>query len=268
MTDATPPERGSYLYDQAWEQERNRLAALALIYDPGTLRLLDQLGVAPGWDCLEVGAGEGSVTRWMSERVGPSGRVLAVDLDPRFIEPSDIVEVRQHDILEGPPEAGAFDVVHARAVVEWVTDRPRALANMAAALKPGGVLLVEDVDVEPGYFGYPPNELRRLALEAFATLGAAVGADLTFGRQLRVQLERLGLVDMGNDVRMVLQRGGEPTTDFQRLTLAQLGPAMRQTGIFTDDQLVQIKADLDDPAVYGYSPAMVAVWGVRPKSSA
>ncbi|MFN2563007.1 MAG: trans-aconitate 2-methyltransferase, partial [Jatrophihabitans sp.] len=107
---------------------------------------------------------------------------------PAFIEPSETDEVRQHDILEGPPEAGAFDVVHARAVVEWVTDRPKALATMVAALKPGGVLLVEDVDIEPSRICYPPNELRSVAIEAFITISAAVGADLALGPQLQAEV--------------------------------------------------------------------------------
>jgi SAM-dependent methyltransferase len=175
--------------------------------------------------------------------------------------------VRQHDILEGPPEAEAFDVVHARAVIEWVADRPKALSNMVAALKPGGLLLIEDVDIEPSYFGYPPNELRRIALEAIGAISASIGADLTFGRQLRAHLDQFGLAAMGSDVRMILQRGGEPTTEFQRLTLETLGPVMLQSGMVTPEQLEQIKLDLVDPAIYGYPPAMVAVWGRRATTS-
>jgi SAM-dependent methyltransferase len=254
----------SYAYDQGWAEERARLTALSLIYDPGTFRLLDELGVVAGASCLEVGAGAGSVTSWLADRVGPDGRVLAVDLDPRFIDAGGVVEARQHDILSGPPEQAAFDVVHARAVVEWVTDRPRAIANMVAALKPGGLLLVEDVDIATGALGYPSSELREVAVAAFGALTGAAGADLTFGRQLRALVEEAGLTDVGSDVRATLQRGGEPSVDFQRLTLKQLGPVFVQQGLLTDDQLNAIERELADPGSYGYSPLMVAVWGRRP----
>jgi ubiquinone/menaquinone biosynthesis C-methylase UbiE len=81
-----------YVYDQGWADERARLTALGQIYDEGTLRLLEDVSVAAGWHCLEVGAGEGSVARWLAERVGPSGDVLAIDLDPRFIEADGVLK--------------------------------------------------------------------------------------------------------------------------------------------------------------------------------
>jgi SAM-dependent methyltransferase len=254
----------SYVYDQAWAEERARLTALSSIYDPGTFRLLDERGVAPGWSCLEVGAGAGSVTRWLADRVGATGRVVAVDLDPRFIEANDVIEVRQHDILDGPPEESAFDLVHARAVVEWISDRPGAIANMVAALKPGGVLFLEDVDVETSALGYPPSELRQAAANAFLALSAAGGADLRFGRELRARVEDAGLAEIGSDVRAIVQRGGEATLDFQRLTMKQLAPVMVQHGLLTDDQVADLNRELDDPQMYGYPPLMVAVWGRRP----
>ncbi|HEY0530993.1 MAG TPA: class I SAM-dependent methyltransferase [Actinoplanes sp.] len=48
-------------------------------------------------------------------------------------------EVRRHDVAaDPPPEPGTFDLVHARLVLVHVPDRARALATMAAALRPGG----------------------------------------------------------------------------------------------------------------------------------
>lgn len=264
MTEGNGSAAGSYLYDQAWTDERARLKALSEIYDPGTFRLLEQLGVAPSWACLDVGAGEGSVARWLAGRVTEPGRVLAVDLDPRFLEGSGTVDVRQHDILTGPPEAGAFDLVHARALVEWVPDRPTAIANLVAAAKPGGIVLIEDVDMVPMRNAYPASEVRTIAADAFLALAAAGGADLTFGRQLLAAVHATGLVDVGCDVRTTLQRGGDPSTAFQRLTLKQLGPAMVANHMITTDQVSALDAELDDPDRYGYPPLMVAVWGRRP----
>ena len=53
--------------------ERERLALLTELADPITTRRLTDLGVGPGWRCLDVGAGDGSVARWLAGRVGPEG---------------------------------------------------------------------------------------------------------------------------------------------------------------------------------------------------
>lgn len=49
----------TYVFDQAWHAERERLAALERIWDPATFAFLAELGIRPGWRCLEVGAGAG-----------------------------------------------------------------------------------------------------------------------------------------------------------------------------------------------------------------
>ena len=83
-TDAA--EGGRYFAaDAEADDELARLKLLEALCDPWTFRCLDGIGVRQGWRCLEVGAGAGSVVRWLSERVGSAGRVVAVDLDPRFL---------------------------------------------------------------------------------------------------------------------------------------------------------------------------------------
>src|SRR5207302_8646753 len=67
---------------------RARAAArMELLWDEGTFALLERLGVGPGSRVAEVGAGGGSVVEWLAERVGESGRVLAVAVFLRYLEP-------------------------------------------------------------------------------------------------------------------------------------------------------------------------------------
>jgi SAM-dependent methyltransferase len=98
-----------YLLDNRQEEAGDRFTALAALYDPVTIRHFDILGVAEGWRCLEVGAGGGSVVRHLSERVGATGRVLATDIEPRFLDPLaelENVDVARHDVVVDPlPEA-------------------------------------------------------------------------------------------------------------------------------------------------------------------
>ena len=71
-----------YLFDNASEREaRARMAALGAQHNDATFRYVEKSGIKLGWNCLEIGAGDGSVARWMAARVGPAGRVLATDID-------------------------------------------------------------------------------------------------------------------------------------------------------------------------------------------
>jgi predicted O-methyltransferase YrrM len=72
-----------YLVTNAAPETADRFAGLDAVFDPVTRGHLTRLGLSSGALCLEVGAGSGSVARWMADQVGPTGRVLAVDLDPR-----------------------------------------------------------------------------------------------------------------------------------------------------------------------------------------
>lgn len=137
-----------YIYDPSWEGERRRLQSLERLNDPATIAHFEHAGVGPGWRCLEVGGGAGSITRWLCARVGPEGRVVATDLDVRFLEEIDEpnLEVRRHDVLEDELEREAFDLVHARFLLEHLPRYREALTRMVDALDAGGWIVVEDVD--------------------------------------------------------------------------------------------------------------------------
>ena len=146
-TDAA--EGGRYFAaDAEADDELARLKLLEALCDPWTFRCLDGIGVRQGWRCLEVGAGAGSVVRWLSERVGSAGRVVAADLDPRFL--GDLrapnVEVRRCDITQDDIEPASYDLVHCRALLMHMNDPADVLRRMAAALRPGGWLVAEDAD--------------------------------------------------------------------------------------------------------------------------
>src|SRR5262249_7966590 len=68
-----------YTPDKSDMPEGDRFSALEKLFDAGTIQLVHERGVAEGWHCLEVGAGRGSIAAWLSERVGPTGRVIATD---------------------------------------------------------------------------------------------------------------------------------------------------------------------------------------------
>src|SRR6478609_10070224 len=101
--DGTP-----YLLTNAELETADRFAGLEDVFDPVTRGHLTRLGLASGSRCLEVGAGSGSIARWMADQVGSSGRVLAVDLDPRWIRLAGRpqLEVRALDLVAQPIPPG------------------------------------------------------------------------------------------------------------------------------------------------------------------
>jgi hypothetical protein len=77
-----------YVFDNAATAETGlRFAGLEATFDPSTISYLTGVGVTYGWACWEIGAGGGSIARWLAERVGPTGSVLATDIDPGSSRP-------------------------------------------------------------------------------------------------------------------------------------------------------------------------------------
>ena len=249
--------------------ERERLGLLGRLMDPMSTRRLDRLGVAPGWRCLEVGAGDGSVARWLVDRVGPAGHVVATDLDPRFLDDPRI-EVRAHDILVDPLETGAYDLVHCRAVLMHLSQPKRALARMAAALRPGGWLLVEEGDVgtcraaDPSH---PAAEWFQQAMKRGAELIQATGlVDVRFGRRCRGLLEEVGLVDVEDETTTWKCRGGGQAARFQQMNL-RLVQSTLPSFLPRDDY--ERQSSLYEDASFAFVfMAMVGAWGRRPHSTA
>ena len=103
-------------------------------------------------------AGNGSISAWLAERVGPGGRAVAVDLDLSLIEVrAPNLELRQGDIVAGPVDPAGFDLVTARAVLHHVTDAEAAIRNLVASLAPGGSILLIEPDFLPVSVAEPPE---------------------------------------------------------------------------------------------------------------
>jgi SAM-dependent methyltransferase len=247
--------------------ERERLAHLGALFDGPTVARLRRLGVRVGWRCLEVGAGSGSVARALAALVAPEGEVLATDVDLRFFGECDLphVEVREHDITQGPPPGRDFHLAHARGVLEHLREREVALANMVAAVSPGGLVVVEDVDwlvfdeqVLPSAFG----ALHRLIQDAYV---AAVGYDPHLGRRLGSMLVASGLADVEVEGKVFTMHGGAPSMEWYVLGIERAIPTLVAAGIVPEDLATTALAEARDPSLRLLSPLQVTAWGYRPK---
>jgi 2-polyprenyl-3-methyl-5-hydroxy-6-metoxy-1,4-benzoquinol methylase len=258
----------SYAYEHAWAMERARLAGLEAALDPGTREHLIRLGAGPGKRCLEVGAGGGSVARWLAEQVVPGGTVVATDLDIGFLASKAAghagLEMLRHDITAEELPAG-FDLVHARWVVEWLPDKRLALRRMVSALRPGGVLLIEEPDFVTIYGAGEPPAVRRVFTAAMAYLESTSSVEVEYGRRALSDLAAVGLVDVQAEGRCPIVRGGSPlAADFLRLTIEKLREPVLAGGAVTSREFAEAVKALQDPDITIVPPMTVAAWGRRP----
>src|SRR5215468_10087377 len=209
----------AYIFDNAAEAETaERFASLDALYNFRTFRFLETTGIGPGGHCLEVGGGSGAVAAWMADRVGPSGSVLVTDIDPRFIERRQRhanVELRRHDIGADPLPEQAFDLIHARLVLQHVPQRQQALERLVAALKPRGWLVIEEFDgriVDRTIAMADASEAER-----FRKMGRVLGRLLEdrgfepdWPRQLYSHLKAAGLTEVGMEGHLAVREGGSP----------------------------------------------------------
>jgi SAM-dependent methyltransferase len=267
--------RDGYIFSQEWQDERDRLGALSVQFDPVTLRHLAAAGVEPGWRCLELGAGTGSVAGWLAGAVGPGGRVLATDLDTRFLRglPDPPVEVRRHDLTTDPLEDAAFDLIHARAVLEHLPNRADLVKRLVPALRPGGVMLLEDTVFGPPLAAVTrgfaqPAGLAPLILRVFEAVSsgiAAVGGDVVgFGLELPAVMTAAGLVDVDAEFTARLIRGGSLEAAFYELSLRQLGDRLVAAGLLAERDVTAMLDAVRDPASQWLSLGLVSAWGRAP----
>ena len=256
---------GGYPLDNRQPEAGDRFAGLSAVFDEWSHRRLLALGLGAGWSCWEVGAGGPIVPTWLADRVGPTGRVVATDIDTSWLPADAPFEVVSHDVAIDPPPTGGFDLIHARLVLTHIPQRAEALRRMAAALRPGGWLVVEDFDVSIQPRACPDaatdDEERANRIRAgFVELLAARGVDLVFGRTIRKRLVALGLADVGAEAYSPL--AVPATRELERANTLQVHDGLVALGL--DDDIDRHLAALDAARIEIATPPLVTAWGRQP----
>ena len=257
-----------YALSNTWQHARQRLALLEAQLDPATRRRILDAGIGPGSQCLEVGAGGGSIGHWLCQVVGPTGRVLATDIDPAMtaLDAPPQLEVLQHDLTREPLPGGAFDLVHARWLLHHLPDLDAAIARLIDALKPGGLLLVEEPDFYPVHAAHPgaPPLYAQFMDALTRAVVAATGRDCYWARGLPALLVSHGLQDVQAAADVAVLHGGGPLARFYRLSGQQARQRVLDTGLIDAADYDAALALLDDPRLWAFGACTVAAWGRRP----
>ena len=254
----------TYALDNAWEHAQRRLALLERHLDPMTQRRIEMLGIRPGWRCLEVGGGGGSVARWLCGRVAPAGRVLATDINIRFLQEIEhpCLEAKLHDITSEDLPEGGFDLVHARWLLHHLPDPRQAIHRMAAAVRPGGWLLLEEVDFFPVLTSNSDVYVEfMLALTGTVVKGS--GRNCLWARALPALMAGTELTRIGGEGDFAVLQGGSPIAEFFSLTAEQMRERMLLSQAIRAERLDEALALLHDPAFWAFAGGGVAVWGQR-----
>lgn len=241
--------------------ELNRLTLLEEIFDPFSIRNLGRTGIGPGTRCLEVGAGAGSIARWMGERAG-FGNVVATDLSTEYLHPlTELgIEVIRHDV-SADPAPGEFDVIHCRFVLDHIPTRDDVLKRLASWLRPGGWLVMECATTMPELSCEPVVRRAMEALNRGMTM--SVNTHITWCRGMPLHLEDAGLGGCGAEGQALPVRGGSPLARWLVATHKLVEEAIVEAGLITADELEAAYAIYDSPSYVDYTWMTIGTWGRR-----
>ena len=255
----------SYALDNGWQEARRRLLALEKRVEPITRRRIGQLGRLTGLRCLEVGAGLGATARWLSACVGSRGKVVATDIDTRFLRELDApnLEVWEHDVTQHALPNDASDLTHVRWLLYHLPDPQAIVDRLMAALRPGGHILLEDVD----FFPLAQARSRELARLMYA-LSAAVGAKAGHGGEWAAQaLPALLRASHADALRVFADldvlHAGSSMVEFWTLTVRQMQSALLGSGALEPECLRSALAQFEQEDFWSYATAHVGVSGRR-----
>lgn len=250
--------------------------ALGELLDPGTRRRI--LGL-PRWPrvrrCLDVGAGAGSMSRWLARQLPPGGRVVACDLKPDLLDELPNLLPVAHDLTSDVPLREVldrdYDLILTRMTLQHLPVRERLVRELAGLLAPGGVLLVEDWATlrPPGddmIISAPDLAAAELFRRCQAAIGAAfdaAGADRGWAPQAHRHLRAAGLINVHTEYGSTYWAGGDPGLRLMATSAAQLRPQLLASGLTASD-LDRLAELVRDPALVVRGHPLYSSSGERP----
>lgn len=255
----------------------DRLRLLDRVTWPTTRALLRLAGLRRGLRCLDLGCGIGEVTFRLARWTGPAGQAVGVDSDGPFLTIAQERAARsrlpvrfvQADARR-PEGAGTdFDLAFARFLLTHLPDPPAALGAMAAALRPGGVVAVEDIEFR-GHFCHPPSAAFSGYVALYQETARRRGGDPEIGPRLPGLLRAAGLADVRwRMVQPVFPGDGSEGARVAAVTLMQIRAAVTAAGLATGDEVDALAAELEklahDPASLLSLPRLFQAWARVPE---
>ncbi|HEY8207080.1 MAG TPA: methyltransferase domain-containing protein [Myxococcaceae bacterium] len=257
--------------------EAARLRAQARLWDPVAHALFDRLKVRRGWKVLEVGPGEGSLHLELRRRIG--GPADAVERSERFT-----VDLRracardgfgegnlwQCDLADAPLPAGRYDLIFARWVFLFLPEPEKHLRQLVRALKPGGVIALQDYHRETLAMIPPPRDWKDF-VTADRALFATQGGNASIGDQLPGMFRRAGLKVTGLDPEIKYGHPGSPTWEWVTGYFMSVMEKLGKLRPFTPAKAARLRREWiqagRDPSSLLVAPAVLSITGRKPRRS-
>ena len=258
------------------QTEQARLLAQAKAYEPEANRLLDRVGMRPGWCAIDIGCGPIGILNLLSERVGATGSVIGVERESRFVEMARAevakrglgnVKIVHADALATGLDKNSFDLVHERLVMLNVPARDQLLSEMVSLARPGGTIVLEDID-NASWLCHPPHPSWDALRDTFHAVFHANGGNGFIGRELRGMLLAHGI----RDVEVKIDVHTPSLGDYRRTHLLSLidslGDKVTALGAMDAEPLAdhkaRLRAHLDCPETLVIDKLFVQAWGRKP----
>lgn len=250
------------------DSELQRLKAQHGVWADLAVAALDRAGVGRGDVVLDLGAGPGFVTRDLAERVGPSGRVVGLDESPVW---RAAFEARDYaaptEFIESTIEAaelgeGRFDCVFSRWVFSFLGDVDAVLSKLHRALRPGGVLVIQDYNHE-GVSVFPRSAGFEAAIRATRAYYQGAGGDPWVAARLPGPLRRAGfeLAEVRPNVRA--GNGDSPVFRWLDAFFPTFVRTYAEHGLMTEEEVERFDREwaalAGDPDALLFSPMIVDV---------
>ncbi|MBW3663448.1 MAG: methyltransferase domain-containing protein [Actinobacteria bacterium] len=185
-----------------------------IFMDPWARDLLERVGVGAGASLLDIGTGTGIVARLATALIGPSGRIVGVDVNPAMLavagelsaDLTPAIDLRQASAEELPFDDGTFSIVVAQQVLPFC-DHVAALAEFHRVSTPGarlGIATCGSLPHQPGYRVLVDRLEHHLGVEAART----IASPYSFGdvREVRGAVEAAGFTDIVTNIAVTSVR--------------------------------------------------------------
>jgi SAM-dependent methyltransferase len=222
-----------YIFEShAEDREFDRLRIIESANDPATITLLQRTGIQPGWTCLELGPGAGSMLEWLGTQVGTNGKVIGIDKNTTYLQsfstpPYDIREGNFLDVSINHP----LDLVHARYVLIHNHRDMDILRKIHHLLKPGSMGVFEEPDFTSAKLPDDrPDDPHSRVNSAICHMFVALGLDPGYALRLPQKLQACGFEIIETRSTMHLCEGNAPIANVMAESALALRQRYRETG--------------------------------------
>jgi ubiquinone/menaquinone biosynthesis C-methylase UbiE len=251
----------------------NRLLLLARASWPDPAALFSRAGIRSGMKCIDLGCGSGEVAFEMASLVEPGGSVTGVDMDEVKLDLARKAAVERGVSnveflvrnVDNWDERDAYDVVYSRFLLQHLSDPVNLLRRMWAAVRSGGLVIVEDADFD-GWCCHPPNQGFDFFVRAYAEVIRRRSGDHATGRKLYQYFLEAGIPTPQVALVQSVSVSGE-SKELAWSTLDATSEAILAEGVATSGELAAALASLrqftDDDTTLIARPRVFQLWAVR-----